>query len=182
MGSRFMQWEFSKPFRDQPTRDDFWWRPYSQSDKEYCLLNVLSVLVLYFLCDAIACSLTLQLGIFPIALQCFNCLLGTISPMHWHTGWLLPSMHNSGENVTTANTLTTTSCINVEVCSSTIIFFGRQWVSVSVQKRRPQLRHSQMSSTRILAHLKLLMLSPQRDRKHACPGFTFYQYGKCYPS
>lgn len=58
----------------------------SLGDKEYCLLDVLAVLVVDFLCEAIALFLTLQLGIFPQQHRCF--LLGTISLTHWMT---LPS-------------------------------------------------------------------------------------------
>lgn len=43
----------------------------SLGDKEYCLLDVLAVLVVDFLCEAIALFLTLQLGDFSTATQVF---------------------------------------------------------------------------------------------------------------
>lgn len=72
---------------------------------------------------------------------------------------------------TSANISQTGLCINYEVCPPSVIFRDRQLVSGGVQAKRPLLRHSQMPKERIMACLKLLSHSSQRDREQECPAF-----------
>lgn len=67
--------------------------------------------------------------------------------MYWYTEWLSPAVRDSDKKAITANTLPLSAglCINLEVCSSVIIFLDRQLTRVNIQAKRLLLKHLQMS-------------------------------------
>ena len=98
-----------------------------------------------FLCEELFPS-EYNLGILLTAFHSVNSLLSIIFP---YLGILDDSPtagHDSSEKVITVTVLalSTRSLYKLTSLPSTIIFLGRQLVSVSVQAKRPLLRHSEM--------------------------------------